>query len=146
MILNLKCGFPNILISFNLFCTAKFMMIFKVLRMIILIVAMNHVVTAFVCLPQCWHNDWGARDSEAAKHNLGHIRCDYSYAFGGRCWCYGPPVCIRVSRIVCAHNCWHNDWNTRDQRAREAGKEDKRCSYEYSNGGKCFCYGSPLCE
>ena len=123
----------------------KITMISKVLVLIILIGAINDVV-AFTCGDQCWHNDWRTRDSEASNHNLGHLRCSHSYGWGGKCFCYGPPQCIKVPAFTCDHNCWHNDWKKRDERARAAGMYDRRCSYNYRFGGQCYCYGKPLCK
>ncbi|CAB3990132.1 Hypothetical predicted protein [Paramuricea clavata] len=103
------------------------------------------------CDDNCWHNDWRTRDSEARKHGFeaDNKRCSYSYLWGGTCFCYGPPYCVDVPNRTCGHNCWHNDWRKRDQRAQAAGQSGSRCSYGYSYGpavgGRCYCYGSPVC-
>ena len=130
-------------------------MVSKVLVMITLIVLIfttcDVIVSAFTCGDNCWHNDWGTRDSEARKHGFGaeNKRCHYSYFWGGTCFCYGPPHCLNVPERTCGHNCWHNDWRKRDQRAQADGQYGSRCSYGYSNGiaigGRCYCYGSPVC-
>jgi hypothetical protein len=117
------------------------------LVVIILVVACtSDVLTSVSCPIQCWHNDWGKRDSEAASHNLGHLRCSHSFFWGGTCYCYGPPSCISVPDFECAHNCWHNDWQQRDNKATAAGMYHKRCSYNYVWGGQCYCFGQPLCQ
>merc|ERR1712080_504718 len=45
------------------------------------------------CAHNCWHNNWRHRDNRARGANLYHRRCSYSYIWGGRCYCYGPPKC-----------------------------------------------------
>ena len=109
------------------------------------------IVSGFTCDHNCRHNDWGTRVPEARKHGFesDNKRCSRSYPWGGRCFCYGPPYCVDVPAETCRHNCWHSDWSKRDRRARAAGKYGSRCSYGYSFGtaigGRCYCYGSPVC-
>ena len=139
---------------FNIYCRTKFKMVSKVsvvITLILLISAICDVVlSAFTCGDNCWRNDWGTRDSEARKHGFGaeNKRCDHPYFWGGTCFCYGPPYCVDVANEQCGHNCWHNDWRQRDQRAQADGQSGRRCSYGYSYGfigGRCYCYGSPVC-
>ena len=100
---------------------------------------------AFTCAANCWHNNWRHRDQRARAAGQYNKRCSYGYHWGGRCYCYGAPGCVKTPLYQCARNCWHNNWRHRDQRARAAGQYNKRCSYGYHWGGLCYCYGSPIC-
>ncbi|CAB4033050.1 Hypothetical predicted protein [Paramuricea clavata] len=128
-------------------------MVSKVLVMILFMVAIDEAIGAWPCSTNCWHKDWKKRDSESRRSGMYHKRCSYIHYWryksirwkDGRCYCYGPPRCVRAPVVTCASNCWHNDWNKRDQRARAAGQYNKRCSYGYHWGGRCYCFGSPIC-
>ena len=105
----------------------------------------GRLLTDNICARNCWRNNWKERDSKATAAGLYNKRCSYDISYGlAKCYCYGPPKCSPVT-FTCDHNCWHNDWRHRDSRARAAGQWNRRCSYEYYWGGRCYCYGSPRC-
>lgn len=58
-----------------------------------------------------------------------------------------PIANVASSTFSCAHNCWHNDWRTRDRRAERAGCWSNRHSYPVPVlvGGRCYCCGCNSC-